>query len=179
MALQVKQAPDGSISTDIDELIREGHVTTNLEKLRAKSANFYIIPWQEVDTKKHVWDFAPANSLQQSRLEIEDERAYQQGSSAAAEPVVEEADGDAGNDNLMDRDFAEPLNIPEEKITYDEPISPETIVAEADGELPAYSGLSDDAKAALTANGISENMYNNPDKTPGMVELIKLIIGCK
>lgn len=166
MALQVKQGADGSVTTDVDELIQEGHITTNLELVRAKGANFYILPWLEVKQGSNEWGFAPATESQYRSLE------------RLAELEDSEYEGvSTEEDEYSHMSFDDDAPIQEDVETYTPEDTPEEVVDDADNKLPGYEKLSDEDKAALEENGISEEIYRNP--TPDMMELIKQILGCK
>ena len=166
MALQVKQGADGSVTTDVDELIQEGHITTNLELVRAKGANFYILPWLEVKQDSNEWGFAPATESQYRSLER----------------VAELEDSEYGGvsteeDEYSHMSFDDDAPIQNGVETYTPEETPEEVVDDADNKLSDYERLSDEDKAALEETGISEEIYRNP--TPDMMELIKQILGCK
>lgn len=172
MALQVKQGADGTVTTDVDELIQQGHITTNLELVRAKGANFYILPWQEINDKTHQWGFEVATESQfesMERLERLEERGDEQ-PSAADEPL-------SGNDDDLHMDFDDDAPLPGEREVHEQEQTPEEIAEESSDALPEYNNLSEDAKKELEENGVTEEIYRNP--TIDMRELIKQIIGCK
>ena len=63
MALQLKQDDSGNITSDIDRLIRDGHIRTNAEALRAKGVDFYAFPWMYSERDKQ-WGFYAATDEQ-------------------------------------------------------------------------------------------------------------------